>query len=156
MLTVRVCGSTQVGLGHGWAELLHAMRYAVWSLIKCTTDRDTLSYLNTCIREAYLHPAEDEVVLWMIISCFTIFTSAHKTNISFFSVEQGKKSESLEFGLSVMHIMMTKLIDLNTRQMMILWMLKLLLSDLRIHDMVSIMREFFYMTDYYDLSCKFI
>lgn len=71
-------------------------------------------------------------------------------------MEQGKKSESLEFGLSVMHIMMTKLIDLNTRQMMILWMLKLLLSDLRIHDMVSIMREFFYMTDYYDLSCKFI
>lgn len=71
------------------------------------------------------------------------------------SMEHGKKMESLEFGLSVMH-MMTNLIDLNTRQMLILWMLKLLLSDLKIHDMVSIMREFFYMTDYYDLSCKFL
>lgn len=69
------------------------------------------------------------------------------------SVEHGKKEESLDFGLSVMH-MMSSLTDLTTRQMLILWMLKLLLSDLRIHDMVSIMREFFYMNDHYDLSCE--
>lgn len=68
-------------------------------------------------------------------------------------MEYGKKMESLEFGLSVMH-MMTNLIDLNTRQILVIWMLKLLLTDLRIHDMVAIMREFFYITDYYDLSCN--
>ncbi|XP_037295199.1 adenylate cyclase type 10 isoform X2 [Manduca sexta] len=75
------------------------------------------------------------------------------TSIFLFYVEYGKKMESLEFGLSVMH-MMSGLTDLNTRQMLVLWMLKLLLSDLRIHDMVAIMREFFYMTDHYDLSSE--
>ncbi|XP_063831003.1 uncharacterized protein LOC135080250 [Ostrinia nubilalis] len=75
------------------------------------------------------------------------------TSIFLFYVEHGKKVESLEFGLSVMH-MMSSLTDLTTRQMLILWMLKLLLSDLRIHDMVRIMREFFYMNDHYDLSSE--
>ncbi|KAL0869690.1 hypothetical protein ABMA27_005935 [Loxostege sticticalis] len=75
------------------------------------------------------------------------------TSIFLFYVEHGKKEESLDFGLSVMH-MMSSLTDLTTRQMLILWMLKLLLSDLRIHDMVSIMREFFYMNDHYDLSSE--
>ncbi|XP_059059672.1 adenylate cyclase type 10-like [Achroia grisella] len=75
------------------------------------------------------------------------------TNIFLFYVEYGKKLESLQFGFSVMQIM-TNETDLNTRQVLILWMLKFLLSELRIHDMVSIMRDFFYMTGYYDLSSE--
>ncbi|KAJ0174028.1 hypothetical protein K1T71_010174 [Dendrolimus kikuchii] len=75
------------------------------------------------------------------------------TSIFLCYAEIGKKIESLEFGLSVMH-MMTNLIDLHTRQMLVLWMLKLLLTDLKIHEMVSTMREFFYMTNQYDLSSE--
>lgn len=73
------------------------------------------------------------------------------TSIFLFYVECGRKAESLEFGLSVFH-MSTNLIELSTRQTLVLCMLKLLLAELRIHDMVSLMREFFYMTDQYDLS----
>ncbi|XP_060805393.1 adenylate cyclase type 10 isoform X1 [Amyelois transitella] len=75
------------------------------------------------------------------------------TTLFLFFVEYGKKMESIQFGLSVMR-MMSSLTDLNTRQLLILWMLKFLLSDLRVHDMVSIMREFFYMIDHYDLSSE--
>ncbi|XP_053615027.1 adenylate cyclase type 10-like [Plodia interpunctella] len=75
------------------------------------------------------------------------------TALFLFFVEYGKKMESIMFGLSVMR-MMSSLTDLNTRQHLILWMLKFLLSDLRIQDMVAIMREFFYMVDHYDLSSE--
>ncbi|XP_073953572.1 adenylate cyclase type 10-like [Choristoneura fumiferana] len=73
------------------------------------------------------------------------------TSLFLFYVEYGKKNESLEFGLSVMH-MITNQTELNTRHLLILWMLKMLLTDLRIADMVVLMREFFYLTDHYDLS----
>nr|XP_037873495.1 adenylate cyclase type 10 isoform X1 [Bombyx mori] len=70
-----------------------------------------------------------------------------------FYVEYGKKMEGLELGLSVIP-MLSDLTDLNTRQMLLLWLLKLLLADLRINEMVNIIREFFYMTDHYDLSSE--
>ncbi|XP_075981642.1 adenylate cyclase type 10-like [Anticarsia gemmatalis] len=75
------------------------------------------------------------------------------TNIFLFYVEWGKKIESLEFGLSVVH-MLSSIHNSDMRQLLILWMLKLLLCDLKIHDMVAIMREFLYMTDTYDLCSE--
>nr|XP_049701323.1 adenylate cyclase type 10 [Helicoverpa armigera] len=75
------------------------------------------------------------------------------TSIFLFYVDNGKKIESLEFGLSVMH-MLTSRTEMNTRETLVLCMLKLLLSDLKIHDMVTIMREFFYLTDHYDLCSE--
>uniref|UniRef100_A0A2A4J100 Guanylate cyclase domain-containing protein n=1 Tax=Heliothis virescens TaxID=7102 RepID=A0A2A4J100_HELVI len=75
------------------------------------------------------------------------------TSIFLFYVDNGKKIESLEFGLSVMH-MLTSRTEMNTRESLVLCMLKLLLSDLKIHDMVTIMREFFYLTDHYDLCSE--
>lgn len=69
------------------------------------------------------------------------------------SVEHGKKIESLEFGLSVMH-MVTSRAKINSRESLVICMLKLLLDDLKILDMVAIMREYFYLTDNYDLCCK--
>ncbi|RVE44895.1 hypothetical protein evm_010442 [Chilo suppressalis] len=75
------------------------------------------------------------------------------TSIFLFYVEHGKKTESLEFGLSVMHMLST-LTDTGTCHMLVMWMLKLLLSDLRIHDMVNTMRQFFYMPDHYGLSSE--
>lgn len=71
------------------------------------------------------------------------------------SVDYGKKMESLEFGLSVLH-MLTSRTDICTRESLVLCMLKLLLSDLKISDMVAIMREFFYLTDHYDLCGKLL
>lgn len=68
-------------------------------------------------------------------------------------MDHGKKIESLEFGLSVMHMLTTRT-EMNTRESLVLCMLKLLLSDLKINDMVSIMREFFYLTDHYDLCSE--
>lgn len=52
--------------------------------------------------------------------------------------------------------MITNQTELNTRHILILWMLKMLLTDLRIADMVVLMREFFYLTDHYDLSCMYL
>ncbi|XP_026743294.1 adenylate cyclase type 10-like [Trichoplusia ni] len=75
------------------------------------------------------------------------------TNIFLFYVDYGKKMESLEFGLSVLH-MLTSRTDICTRESLVLCMLKLLLSDLKISDMVAIMREFFYLTDHYDLCAE--
>lgn len=73
----------------------------------------------------------------------------------YFSVEWSKKLESLEFGLVVMH-MMPGVHSSQMRQMLILSMLKLLLCDLRIADMVTIMTEFLYLSDTTDLCCKLI
>ncbi|XP_022816749.1 adenylate cyclase type 10-like [Spodoptera litura] len=75
------------------------------------------------------------------------------TSIFLFYVDHGKKIESLEFGLSVMHMLTTRT-EMNTRESLVLCMLKLLLSDLKINDMVTIMREFFYLTDHYDLCSE--
>ncbi|KAJ8717345.1 hypothetical protein PYW08_005744 [Mythimna loreyi] len=75
------------------------------------------------------------------------------TSIFLFYVDHGKKIESLEFGLSVMH-MVTNRTMMDTRISLVLCMLKLLLEDLKIHDMVTIMREFFYLTDQYDLCSE--
>ncbi|CAH0695976.1 unnamed protein product [Spodoptera exigua] len=77
----------------------------------------------------------------------TLFT------LTFCSVDRGKKIESLEFGLSVMHMLSSRT-EMNTRESLVLCMLKLLLSDLKINDMVTIMREFFYLTDHYDLCSE--
>ncbi|CAG9563860.1 unnamed protein product [Danaus chrysippus] len=74
-------------------------------------------------------------------------------SIFLFYVEVGKKMESLEFGLSVMSIM-TTLTDLPTRQILVLWILKLLLTEMRLQQMVAIMREFLFHTDHYDLSSE--
>ncbi|XP_045486493.1 adenylate cyclase type 10-like [Pieris rapae] len=65
------------------------------------------------------------------------------TNIFLYNVQRGNKMESLEFGLSVMRIM-TDLSDITTRESLNFWILKLLLTELRIHQMVSIMKEFMY------------
>lgn len=73
----------------------------------------------------------------------------------YFSVEWSKKLESLEFGLVVMH-MMPGVHSSQMRQVLILSMLKLLLCDLRIADMVTIMTEFLYLSDTTDLCCKLI
>ncbi|XP_045537580.1 adenylate cyclase type 10-like [Papilio machaon] len=75
------------------------------------------------------------------------------TNIFLFHVESGKRAESIELGLEVMR-MMSSITDLRTRQLLVLWILKLLLAETRVHDMIAIMREFFYMTDHYDLSSE--
>ncbi|KPJ03277.1 Adenylate cyclase type 10 [Papilio xuthus] len=68
-------------------------------------------------------------------------------------VESGKRAESIELGLEVMR-MMSSITELRTRQVLVLWILKLLLAETRVHDMIAIMREFFYMTDHYDLSSE--
>ncbi|XP_013163022.1 PREDICTED: adenylate cyclase type 10-like isoform X2 [Papilio xuthus] len=75
------------------------------------------------------------------------------TNIFLFHVESGKRAESIELGLEVMR-MMSSITELRTRQVLVLWILKLLLAETRVHDMIAIMREFFYMTDHYDLSSE--
>ncbi|CAH2042556.1 unnamed protein product, partial [Iphiclides podalirius] len=75
------------------------------------------------------------------------------TSIFLFHAESGKRIESIELGLSVMR-MVSSMAELTTRQALVLWILKLLLSEMRLNDMVSIMREFFYMTDHYDLSSE--
>lgn len=67
------------------------------------------------------------------------------------SVQRGNKLESLEFGLSVMRIM-TDLSDITTRESLLFWILKLLLTELRVHQMVSIMHEFVYQ-EHIDVSC---
>lgn len=68
-------------------------------------------------------------------------------------MEYGNKIEGLEFGLIVIPLMIN-VVDLVTTQTMVLYLLKMLLTDLRIYEMVAVMREFLYMTDYYNLSCK--
>ncbi|CAB3231781.1 unnamed protein product [Arctia plantaginis] len=75
------------------------------------------------------------------------------TNIFLFYVEWSKKLESLEFGLVVMH-MMPGVHSSQMRQVLILSMLKLLLCDLRIVDMVTIMTEFLYLSDTTDLCSE--
>ncbi|KAJ8717997.1 hypothetical protein PYW07_005927 [Mythimna separata] len=75
------------------------------------------------------------------------------TSIFLFYVDHGKKIESLEFGLPVMHLVTSRTV-MNTRESLVLCMLKLLLEDLKIHDMVTIMRDFFYLTDHYNLCSE--
>ncbi|CAK1552980.1 unnamed protein product [Leptosia nina] len=72
--------------------------------------------------------------------------------ISVSSVQRGKKLESLEFGLSVMRIM-TDVSDTTTRESLIFWILKLLLTELRVQQMVTIMKEFIYY-EHYDVSSE--
>lgn len=75
------------------------------------------------------------------------------TNYFDCSANWGKKIESLEFGLSALH-MLPNIRTTEISQLLVLYMLKLLLFDLKIHDMVAIMTEFLYMTDTYELCCK--
>ncbi|XP_047503543.1 adenylate cyclase type 10-like isoform X2 [Pieris napi] len=74
------------------------------------------------------------------------------TNIFLYNVQRGNKMESLEFGLSVMRIM-TDLSDITTRESLNFWILKLLLTELRIHQMVSIMKEVMYQ-EHIDVSTE--
>ncbi|KAJ2948304.1 hypothetical protein O0L34_g7541 [Tuta absoluta] len=75
------------------------------------------------------------------------------TNLFYFYVSHGSRSSCLDFGLSIMP-MLSSQPDPTIGQMMVQWMLRLLLVDLRIHEMVMIMKEFYFMTDFYDLSSE--
>ncbi|CAG4947636.1 unnamed protein product [Colias eurytheme] len=75
------------------------------------------------------------------------------TNIFLYNVQRGNKLVSLEFGLSVMRIM-TSLSDVRTRESLIFWLLELLLTELRIQQMVSIMKEYIYLNEHYDVSSE--
>ncbi|XP_045502162.1 adenylate cyclase type 10-like [Colias croceus] len=75
------------------------------------------------------------------------------TNIFLYNVQRGNKLVSLEFGLSVLRIM-TSLSDVRTRESLIFWLLELLLTELRIQQMVSIMKEFVYLNEHYDVSSE--
>ncbi|CAH4029144.1 unnamed protein product [Pieris brassicae] len=74
------------------------------------------------------------------------------TSMFLYNVQRGNKMDSLEFGLSVMRIM-TDLSDITTRESLKFWILKLLLTELRIHQMVSIMKEFMYQ-EHMDVSTE--
>ncbi|XP_061721074.1 uncharacterized protein LOC133527896 [Cydia pomonella] len=73
------------------------------------------------------------------------------TTVFLFFVEYGKKNESLNFGLPVMH-MVSMLRESGMRVRLVVSLLRLLLSDLRINEMVLLMRENLYMDGEFDLS----
>ncbi|XP_063366870.1 adenylate cyclase type 10-like [Cydia amplana] len=73
------------------------------------------------------------------------------TTVFLFYVEYGKKNESLEFGLPVMH-MVSMLRESSMRVRLVVSVLRLLLSDLRINEVVLLMRENLYMDGEFDLS----
>ncbi|XP_026320727.1 adenylate cyclase type 10-like [Hyposmocoma kahamanoa] len=75
------------------------------------------------------------------------------TSIFQFYVGNDKNLEGLEFGLTVIPLVTNKA-DLATTQMLASDLLKMLLSDLRIYEMVVIMREIFFTTDHYNLSSE--
>ncbi|XP_063626701.1 adenylate cyclase type 10-like isoform X1 [Cydia splendana] len=73
------------------------------------------------------------------------------TTVFLFYVDYGKKNESLEFGLPVMH-MVSMLHESSMRVRLVVSVLRLLLSDLHINEMVLLMRENLYMDGEFDLS----
>ncbi|XP_047997302.1 adenylate cyclase type 10-like [Leguminivora glycinivorella] len=73
------------------------------------------------------------------------------TTVFLFYVEYGKKNESLEFGVPVMH-MVTMLKDSGMRVRLVVSVLRLLLSDLRLNEMVILMKENLYRCSEFNLN----